>query len=74
VTQYLTDENFAVLDKMEMIAQAHNASLAEVAIAWLRDRPSVVAPIASATSLEQMKSLIRGAQLKLSDAEIALLS
>jgi len=74
VVQYLTDENFAILGKMEKIAQAHHASLAEIAIAWLRDRPSVVAPIVSATSLDQMKSLIRGAQLKLSDAEIALLS
>jgi aryl-alcohol dehydrogenase-like predicted oxidoreductase len=74
VIQYLTDENFALLDKMEKVAKAHNASLAEIAIAWLRDRPSVVAPIASATSLDQMKSLIRGAGLKLSAAEIALLS
>ena len=47
--------------------------MAEVAIAWLRDRPSVVAPIASATSLEQMQSLIRGAALKLSPEEIAAL-
>jgi aryl-alcohol dehydrogenase-like predicted oxidoreductase len=74
VTQYLTEENLALLDRMEQVARAHGASLAEVAIAWLRDRPAVVAPIASATSLEQMKSLIRGASLKLSEAEIALLS
>jgi aryl-alcohol dehydrogenase-like predicted oxidoreductase len=74
VTQYLTDENFTLLDKMENIAKAHDANLTEVAIAWLRERPSVVAPIASATSLEQMKSLIRGAGLKLSEAEIAVLS
>ena len=52
--QYLTDENFALLDRMEMVAKAHDAALAEVAIAWLRDRPSVVAPIASATSLDQI--------------------
>ncbi len=74
VMQYLTDENFALLNKMEKVAKAHNATLAEVAIAWLRDRPSVVAPIASATSLDQMKSLVRGAHLKLTAEEIALLS
>jgi aryl-alcohol dehydrogenase-like predicted oxidoreductase len=74
VMQYLIAENFALLDRMEKIAKAHDASLAEVAIAWLRDRPSVVAPIASATNLDQMKSLIRGASLKLSEADIALLS
>jgi aryl-alcohol dehydrogenase-like predicted oxidoreductase len=74
VMQYLSGENFALLDKMEKVAGAHDASLAEIAIAWLRDRPSVVAPIASATSLEQMRSLIRGASLKLTPDEIALLS
>lgn len=74
VLQYLSDENFALLDKMEVVAKAHDATLAEVAIAWLRDRPAVVAPIASATSLEQMKSLIRGATLQLTPDEVALLS
>ena len=59
---------------MEKVAKAHQATLAEVAIAWLRDRPAVVAPIASATSLDQMQSLIRGASLKLTPDEIALLS
>ena len=39
----------------------------------LRDRPAVVAPIASATSLEQLRSLIRDATLKLSPDEIAAL-
>jgi aryl-alcohol dehydrogenase-like predicted oxidoreductase len=74
VAQYLTGENFALLDKMEKVARAHDAKLAEVAIAWLRDRPSVVAPIASATNLDQVRSLVRGAHLKLSAEEIALLS
>lgn len=74
VMQYLTDENFGLLDRMETIAKAHQVTLAEVAIAWLRDRPGVVAPIASATSLEQMQSLIRGASLTLSPDEVALLS
>ncbi len=73
VEQYLTEENFALLDRLEKVAKGHGASMAEVAIAWLRDRPAIVAPIASATSLDQLKSLIRGATLKLSDEEIALL-
>ena len=55
---------------MDKIARARNANLAEVAIAWLRDRPSVVAPIASATSLPQLQSLIRGASLKLTAEDI----
>ncbi len=74
VVQYLNDENLALLDRLEKVAKAHAAAMAEVAIAWLRDRPAVVAPIASATSLEQLKSLIRGASLELTAEEIAFLS
>jgi aryl-alcohol dehydrogenase-like predicted oxidoreductase len=74
VQHYLNEENFALLDRLEKVAKAHGASMAEVAIAWLRDRPAVVAPIASATGLEQLKSLIRGATLNLSPDDIAALT
>jgi aryl-alcohol dehydrogenase-like predicted oxidoreductase len=67
-------KNLALLDKLENVAKRRNATMAEAAIAWLRDRPGVVAPIASATSVEQLQSLIRGAALKLSDEDIAELS
>jgi aryl-alcohol dehydrogenase-like predicted oxidoreductase len=67
---YLNDKNLALLDRMDKIARARNANMAEVAIAWLRDRPSIVAPLASATNLEQLQSLIRGATLKLTEKEI----
>lgn len=73
VRHYLNDENLALLGRLEKVARAHGAAMAEVAIAWLRDRPAVVAPIASATNLDQLNSLIRGATLKLSAAEIAAL-
>jgi aryl-alcohol dehydrogenase-like predicted oxidoreductase len=68
---YLNDKNLALLDQMEKVAKAHNATMAEVAIAWLRDRPSIVAPLASATNLDQLQSLIRGATLQLTEKEIA---
>jgi aryl-alcohol dehydrogenase-like predicted oxidoreductase len=70
---YLNDKNLALLDRLEKVAKAHNATMAEVAIAWLRDRPSIVAPLASATNLDQLKSLIRGATLKLTAEDIAAL-
>ena len=73
VRHYLNDENLALLDRLEKVAKARGAAMAEVAIAWLRDRPCVVAPIASATNLDQLHSLIRGATLKLSADDIAAL-
>ncbi len=65
--------NLALLDRMEKVAKSHDATMAEVAIAWLRDRPSIVAPLASATNLDQLQSLIRGATLKLTAEGIAAL-
>ena len=73
VRHYMNDENLVLLDRLEKVAKTRGAAMAEVAIAWLRDRPSVVAPIASATNLDQLQSLIRGASLKLSAADIAAL-
>jgi aryl-alcohol dehydrogenase-like predicted oxidoreductase len=74
VETYLNDKNLALLDRMDEVAKAHNATMAEVAIAWVRDRPSIVAPLASATNLDQLQSLIRGAHLHLTAEDIAALN
>ena len=47
---YLDERGFAVLDALDEIAAAHGVALAAVALAWLRLQPTVLAPIASATS------------------------
>ena len=71
VQHYLNDENFALLDRLEKLAKIRGVSMAAIAIAWLRDRPAVVAPIASATNLDQLDALMAGAGLNLSAEEIA---
>ena len=73
VQKYLTPQNLALLARMDKLAAAKNCSVAEIAFAWLRDRPSVVAPIASATGLDQLQALIHGASLTLTPDEIAAL-
>jgi aryl-alcohol dehydrogenase-like predicted oxidoreductase len=55
------------------VAAAHHATPAQVALAWLMARPSITAPIASATSVEQLNELLGAARLELSAAEIARL-
>jgi aryl-alcohol dehydrogenase-like predicted oxidoreductase len=52
----------------------HDSSDAAVALAWLRVQPTVLAPIASATSTGQLTELLASAELELSDQELALLS
>jgi aryl-alcohol dehydrogenase-like predicted oxidoreductase len=60
----------ALLTAMDVVAARHNATLAQVALAWLMSRASVTAPIASATSVAQLLELTPAAGLKLTDEDI----
>jgi aryl-alcohol dehydrogenase-like predicted oxidoreductase len=73
VKAYLNPRGFRILDALEAVAQRHKANPAEVALAWLIARPAVTAPIASATSIEQVDSLVRATELTLSEADMAAL-
>ncbi|WP_442597714.1 aldo/keto reductase [Parapusillimonas sp. JC17] len=73
IESYLDDRGMAILGALDEVAMAHNAEPAEVALAWLISRDGVTAPIASATSLDQLESLIRSTRLSLSAADIARL-
>jgi aryl-alcohol dehydrogenase-like predicted oxidoreductase len=56
------------------VAGRHKATLAQVALAWLIARPSITAPIASATSVEQLNDLAKATRLELDSASIELLN
>ena len=68
VQKYLNPRGLAILDALDRVSQKLGATPARVALAWLAARPTVTAPIASATSLEQLTDLVAGVELKL-DAE-----
>ena len=57
---YLNERGFAVLDALDDVAAAHHSSPAAVALAWLLAQPTVLAPIASATSTDQLAELRGG--------------
>lgn len=61
----------ALLTKLDAVAARHAATPAEVALAWLMTRDGVTAPIASATSVEQVDSLIRSTHLELTAEDLA---
>jgi aryl-alcohol dehydrogenase-like predicted oxidoreductase len=71
--KYFNDRGFRILAALDEVSKEHETSLAAVAIAWLIAKPSITAPIASATSLRQVDHLIRGAELQLTPASIAKL-
>jgi aryl-alcohol dehydrogenase-like predicted oxidoreductase len=74
VEKYMNERGFRVLKALDAIAQGHGAKPAEVALAWLIARKGVTAPIASATSVEQLDSLARAVQLKLSAEDMQVLT
>lgn len=73
VKKYLNDRGFRILKALDHVAEQHGSVPAKVALAWLIARPSVTAPIASASNLEQLNDLVEAANLKLDKASIALL-
>ncbi|MFB7251087.1 aldo/keto reductase [Microbacterium sp. NPDC056234] len=73
-SKYATSHGLRIIDELERIGTAHGASIASVALAWLRSQPTVVAPIASASRVEQVPDLLASARVQLSAEEIASLS
>ena len=72
--KYLDDRGRAVLAVLDEIAAGHEVPAAAVALAWLAAQPTVVAPIASARTTEQLADLLPVLDLKLTDDELRLLS
>ncbi len=68
VEKYMTDHGFGVIKALEEVAARYEAKPGQVALAWLIARPSVTAPIASATNLGQLAELVEAAEIDL-DAE-----
>ncbi len=67
---YLDSGGAAVLAALDEIAAAHETTVAAVALAWLRAQPTVVAPIASARTIEQLEQILPAATLELTPAEL----
>jgi len=73
IKQYLNDRGFRILNALDQTARQKNSTPARVALAWLMARPSITAPIASATTVEQLEDLIQATTLELDSDSIKLL-
>jgi aryl-alcohol dehydrogenase-like predicted oxidoreductase len=74
VKKYLNERGLRILQALDRVARQHNATPARVALAWLIHRPSITAPIASATNLDQLNELILATRLNLDPSSIELLN
>lgn len=69
----MTEKNFDLIEKMDEIGKAHDATVSQVALAWLLADPIITSPIIGATSLEQLRENLGALEVKLSPEEKQLL-
>jgi aryl-alcohol dehydrogenase-like predicted oxidoreductase len=74
VKKYLDDRGFRILEALDRVAQRHDTTAATVALAWLIKQPGITAPIASATSLEQLDELIGATEFDLDQPSLKILN
>jgi aryl-alcohol dehydrogenase-like predicted oxidoreductase len=72
--KYFNERGTRILDALDEVAHEVKAKPAQVALAWLMARPSITAPIASATTLEQLHELVEATRLELPDGAIEKLN
>ena len=68
--KYLTEKNYQLIDLLEKRGQAHNASVAQMALAWMLQRPAITAPIIGANSVEQLKDTLGCLEVKLTPEDV----
>lgn len=74
VKGYLNRRGFSILEALDEVAKESGSKPVQVALAWLAAQPTIAAPIASATSVEQLHDLMRAAELQLDSAAIERLN
>lgn len=72
--KYLNERGFRILKALDDVSEKHNATPTQVSLAWLMARPSITAPIVSATTIDQLQDLIKAVDLKLDTQSIELLT
>jgi aryl-alcohol dehydrogenase-like predicted oxidoreductase len=68
-----TERTWAIIDAVQKVAEDRGVSMAEVALAWVTDRPGVTSTILGARTTEQLEANLKAADLHLSPEEVAAL-
>jgi aryl-alcohol dehydrogenase-like predicted oxidoreductase len=67
--RFMNEQGFTAVDQLEAIGQAHEATIAQTAVAWVLANPAVTSAIIGANSSAQLADTVKGAELKLSVEE-----
>ena len=73
VAEYMNDRGLEVVEVLRAVAADRGAAVATVALAWLLTRPAITAPLASATSVDQLGDLLAAPELRLTADELSRL-
>jgi aryl-alcohol dehydrogenase-like predicted oxidoreductase len=71
--KFLNPRGMKILEALDEVARQYSATPAQISLAWLMTRPGVTAPIASATSLDQLREILGATALKLDAEAVAAL-
>ncbi len=72
--KYMDAKGPAVLAALDTVSARHNATLAQIALAWVMAQPAIAATIASATSVAQLTELMGALRVTLSADDLTALS
>ncbi|MEZ4516499.1 MAG: aldo/keto reductase [Chloroflexota bacterium] len=70
---YFADQDFDVVDRVVALATQRNVSPAQIALAWLLNKPGVTAPIIGASKMHHLEEAVAAVEIKLSDDEMQFL-
>ncbi len=74
VKRYLDERGLRILDALDEVSKEYQTTSAVISLAWLLARPTITAPIVSATSLSQLESLIQAPKIELSPSAVQKLN
>lgn len=70
---YYRDQDFQVVERVRRVAEAHGATPAQIALAWLLGKPGVTAPILGASKMPHLEQAVEALEIKLTEAEVETL-
>ncbi|WP_341525382.1 aldo/keto reductase [Nostoc sp. UHCC 0302] len=74
IKKYLNSRGLRILEAIDEVAKNYNTTATSISLAWLLARPSITAPIVSATKVEQLNQIIKAVDIKLDPTSINLLN
>lgn len=74
MSKYMNERGFRILNALDKVSARHDATQAQIAMAWLMARPGITAPIASASKLQQLEDLANAAEIILDENDMQKLN